>query len=121
MQRTILALAGTAGATGVALGALGAHALSPRLGEAMSTWQTAVDYHLVHALALLVLAFADGLGRAREIAGWLFAAGLVCFSGSLYGLALGGPALLGPVTPIGGVAFIAGWCVLVYAALNART
>jgi uncharacterized membrane protein YgdD (TMEM256/DUF423 family) len=121
MHRIFLAIAGFAGATGVALGALGAHALAARLGESLSTWQTAVEYHLVHALALLVLAFHDEIGNTpRAVAGWLFVVGIICFSGSLYLLALGGPGALGPVTPIGGVAFIGGWITLVVAALARR-
>ena len=100
---------------------MGAHALSARLGDALPTWQTAVEYHLYHALALLILAVVDGISRTpRAVAGWLFVVGIICFSGSLYVLALGGPAVLGPVTPIGGAALIGGWITLVVAALKRR-
>lgn len=106
------------GVTGVVLGAFGAHALRDTLAAhgSASTWQTAVLYQLVHAVALL------GLGLARPAAPWLgraalaWTAGILLFSGSLYLLALGGPKWLGPVTPLGGLGFIAGWiCVLVHA------
>ena len=104
----------------VALGAFGAHALRARLTPDMTTvWQTAVQYHAWHALAVLAvgLLLLHGPGqRAVEIAGWLFVAGIVLFSGSLYALALTGVRGLGAVTPFGGVAFLAGWAALAWAA-----
>jgi uncharacterized membrane protein YgdD (TMEM256/DUF423 family) len=120
------------GGSGVMLGAFGAHALRTRLTPAaLETWQTAVSYHLIHAIALVALgvwlrAGVAGAempgpgdpGRLTSLAGALFAAGIVLFSGSLYVLALGGPRWLGPVTPLGGLAFIAGWVVLALAALR---
>jgi len=120
------------GGFGVMLGAFGAHALKARLDPAaLDTWQTAVSYQLIHALALVALGIwlRSGLsqagmtgavepGRLTALACMLFAAGIVLFSGSLYVLALGGPRWLGPVTPLGGVAFIAGWVVLALAALR---
>jgi len=120
------------GGTGVMLGAFGAHALKARLSPAaLDTWHTAVSYHLIHALALVALGIwlRVGLpqagaavpvepGRLAALACLLFAAGIVLFSGSLYALALGGPRWLGPVTPLGGLAFIAGWVVLAMAALR---
>lgn len=110
-----LIAAALAGASGVALGAFGAHALRERLDPAaLATWHTAVLYHLIHALALLALVlFARATGRAVAIPAALFGAGIVLFSGSLYGLALTGWRWLGPVTPIGGLAFLAGWIALV--------
>lgn len=125
----LLILAALSGATGVALGAFGAHALKARLvaNATLSTWETAVQYHLVHALALLVLAVwlrvalpntAGGLGSVST-AGLLFFVGILLFSGSLYGLALGGPRWLGPVTPLGGLCFIVGWCLLAVPAFAA--
>ncbi len=82
-------------------------------------WATAVQYHLIHALALVLCAGlrTQAEGRALKVAGWAFALGIVLFSGSLYLLALGGPAVLGPVTPLGGIAFIVGWLSL---AISAR-
>jgi uncharacterized membrane protein YgdD (TMEM256/DUF423 family) len=113
-----LVVAALAGASGVALGAFGAHALRARLDPAaLATWHTAVLYHLVHALALLALAlFARATGRAVALPTALFAAGIVLFSGSLYGLALTGWRWLGPLTPLGGVAFLAGWLSLLLVA-----
>jgi uncharacterized membrane protein YgdD (TMEM256/DUF423 family) len=96
----------------------------------LAVWDTAVTYQLTHALALLVVGLltrAPAPGRAREpgsarttlnIAGWAFLVGVVLFSGSLYALAFDGPRLLGPVTPIGGVAFITGWVALLIGALR---
>jgi uncharacterized membrane protein YgdD (TMEM256/DUF423 family) len=82
------------------------------------TFEIGVRYQMYHALALLVVgAVADRLpGGAVAAAGWLFVAGTVVFSGSLYVLALTGQRWLGAVTPLGGVAFLAGWAVLVWAA-----
>jgi uncharacterized membrane protein YgdD (TMEM256/DUF423 family) len=107
-HRVALALAGILGATGVAMGAFGAHALRATLEAAgtRSAWETGVSFQLVHAVALL------------GFAGWL-RAGTVVFSGSLYALALGGPRWLGPVTPLGGTALIAGWVLAAAAALAA--
>ena len=106
--------AGLMGATAVALGAFGAHALKARLDAAsLATWSTAVEYHLVHALALLALAlFSNATGRPIGLSAGAFTAGIVLFSGSLYLLALGGPRWLGPITPLGGACFIVGWIAL---------
>lgn len=82
----------------------------------LATWETAVLYHLVHALAVLAVALAHyatpNASRALRLAAALWAAGIVLFSGSLYGLSLGGPRVLGPITPLGGLALIAGWLSL---------
>ena len=91
----------------VALGAFGAHGVKTRVdAEHLAIWNTAVHYHALHAVAL----FAFGIWRERtpgnNFAGYAFLAGIVLFSGSLYGLALGGPTWLGPVTPLGGLAFL---------------
>ncbi len=121
MKDPLLLLAGVLGAAGVALGAFGAHGLRQTLGEALATWQTAVLYHLLHVLAILavgVLLRVLGDAGTLRAAGWLFALGILLFSGSLYALALGGPRWLGPVTPLGGVAFIAGWLLLAWTALQ---
>lgn len=107
-------LAGLLGALGIALGAFGAHALRARLApEKLAVWNTAVDYHLLHAVALLALAlYAAATGRSVATPTALFTAGIALFSGSLYALSLGGPRWLGPVTPIGGLCLIAGWLSL---------
>jgi uncharacterized membrane protein YgdD (TMEM256/DUF423 family) len=115
--RTLLLAAALLGAAGVALGAFGAHGLRARLdARALESWETAVRYHLVHAAALLALALSPYAARLHG-PGWLFVAGIVLFSGSLYALALGGPRLLGPVTPLGGLALLAGWLWLAKLAL----
>jgi uncharacterized membrane protein YgdD (TMEM256/DUF423 family) len=120
-----LILAALFGASGVALGAFGAHGLRNHLApSALEVWQTAVLYQLLHALALLVagLWLRLGAGQANQgallTAGWSFTAGMLLFSGSLYALALGGPRLLGPLTPVGGVALIAGWLAVLWAAVR---
>lgn len=107
-------LAALLGALGVVLGAFGAHALKARLEPAqIDVWSTAVEYHLVHAVALLAVAlFGAATGRVVTWPAAGFTAGIVLFSGSLYVLALGGPRWLGPVTPLGGLCFIAGWLAL---------
>ena len=98
----------------VALGAFGAHALKSRLSsEALAIFETAARYQMFHALALLLVAALPQL-RA-SLAGWLFVAGTILFSGSLYALALTGLRGLGAVTPIGGLCFLTGWVVLALA------
>jgi len=106
------------GSLGVICGAFGAHALRARLApEQLSAWETAVHYQLFHAVVLLALGlYGAATSRPLGAAPWLFAAGIVCFSGSIYGLVLGGPRILGPVTPIGGLALIAGWISLLWLA-----
>lgn len=105
-------MAGLAGASAVALGAFGAHALRGVLDErGVELWRTAVNYHFWHALALcLALGFLGQPYRRRTLVS--FGVGIVLFSGSLYALALGAPRWLGAITPVGGVAFIAGWLLL---------
>ena len=121
MSARIAILVGSAAMfVAVALGAFGAHALKARLTPDMTAvWQTAVQSHAWHALATLavgVLLLQWPGQRAVEVAGWLFVAGIVLFSGSLYAMALTGIRGLGAVTPLGGVAFLAGWAALVWAA-----
>lgn len=117
--RHTLVLASIAMFLAVALGAFGAHALKSRLSADMTgVWQTAVQYHAWHALALFGLGLLMLHWPERAdlgIAAWLLLAGIVLFSGSLYALALSGVRGLGAVTPIGGVAFLAGWAVLAWA------
>jgi uncharacterized membrane protein YgdD (TMEM256/DUF423 family) len=115
-QRSALAWAGALGATGVILGAFGAHLLRDTLAAAgtREAWDTASRYQLLHASAIMGFA---GWVRATNTPGtkcstWaprLWATGTLLFSGSLYILALGGPRWVGPVTPLGGAALIAGW------------
>ena len=123
-HRTTLLAAGLFGLTGVALGAFGAHALRETLLErGMTTaWETAARYQLVHAVALFAAAAwqntSQGTVQKRlNIASISWTVGMVLFSGSLYLLALGGPRWLGPITPFGGLALLAGWLGVVAAAL----
>jgi uncharacterized membrane protein YgdD (TMEM256/DUF423 family) len=99
------------GALGVGLGAFGAHALKQRFGPyEVGIWQTAVLYHLIHALGLFALGlYARATATPAGAAASLFAVGVLLFSGSLYALALSGVRQLGAITPIGGLCFIAGW------------
>jgi len=117
-----IALGAVYGFLAVALGAFGAHALKSRLtAEAQAIWHTAVEYHLAHALALLVVG-ALALQRpapALNLAAAAFAAGVLLFSGSLYVLALSGVRAWGAVTPLGGALFLVGWAALAWAALKA--
>lgn len=96
---------------GVALGAFGAHALRERLTPAMlQIWNTAVLYHLLHAVALFALGlYARASGADPRTGAWLLTGGVLVFSGSLYALALTGIKPLGAITPIGGLLFLAGW------------
>jgi uncharacterized membrane protein YgdD (TMEM256/DUF423 family) len=122
MERTFIAIGSLSAGLAVILGAFGAHALSGRLDAAMlAIFETGVRYQMYHALALVLV----GLFLARETtgglavwAGWLFVAGTVLFSGSLYVLSLSGVRWLGAVTPLGGLAFIAGWLCLALAVLR---
>jgi uncharacterized membrane protein YgdD (TMEM256/DUF423 family) len=105
-------LVGAAGASAVVLGAFGAHALRGVLDpSAREIWHTASQYHFWHALALAVACLAPP-GRARRGALAAFGIGIVLFCGSLYALALGAPRWCGAITPLGGLAFIAGWIAL---------
>jgi uncharacterized membrane protein YgdD (TMEM256/DUF423 family) len=116
----LVRLAGSLGFVGVALGAFGAHGLKSRVRpESLDIWKTAVLYHLLHVLALLaVAALGPKVARPGLVAG-LFTAGIAIFSGSLYALVLSDVRLLGAVTPLGGVAFLAGWVALVVGARRA--
>jgi uncharacterized membrane protein YgdD (TMEM256/DUF423 family) len=120
MDRTFLLIGALAGFIGVALGAFGAHGLRSRLSaDMLAVFETGVRYQMYHALAILVVALAAARldGWLLRAAGWLFTGGIVLFSGSLYALALSGLTVLGAVTPIGGLAFLAGWACLAIAAL----
>lgn len=116
MDRIFLLWAAILGGLGVGLGAFGAHALSERLTpNLLQTYETAVRYHFYHALALLAVVYAIGRWPQSTLpvaAGWLFVLGVLIFSGSLYLLAFTGIRWLGAITPIGGVALIAGWACL---------
>ena len=117
LPRALFAVGAVSGALAVAAGAFGAHALADAVSpERLATFRTGASYHLVHALATCTAALVATLvpGRAVRTAGWLFVAGTVLFAGSLYALVLLDLPVLGAVTPLGGVAFIAGWLALAW-------
>lgn len=117
-MRIFVVLGAVLAALAVAAGAFGAHALAARLTpEQLATWETAARYHMYHALALVLLGVAGARWSSplMSVAGWLFAFGVGVFGGTLYALALGGPRWLGAITPLGGVALIAGWVVFAVA------
>ena len=122
--KTFLTLGSVGMLLAVALGAFGAHALKQTLApELMATYETAVNYHFIHALGLLAvgllaLHLPASSGTLRW-AGILMAAGLLLFSGSLYALSLSGIRGLGVLTPVGGVALLAAWLLLAVAVVRA--
>lgn len=123
MERVFFILGALFSGLGVALGAFGAHGLKERLtSDALSTYETAVRYQMYHALALLAVAYAAQRwpdSNLVAIAGWLFVAGIVLFSGSLYLLSITDVRWLGAIAPLGGAAFIAGWLCLAWAVWKA--
>lgn len=117
--KLILQLAGISGALAVGLGAFGAHSLEALLVQngRLDTYQTAVNYHFYHTLALLgigILATIKPGWKGMAFAAWSMVLGILIFSGSLYVLSLTGITWLGAITPLGGLSFILGWSALVY-------
>lgn len=111
---TAARVAAAVAGTGVALGALGAHSLKAVLEthpDGVANWRTAAFYHLIHAVMLWVLAVHGR--REHRAVWWLMLAGIIAFSGSIYLLTTTGWTFLGPVTPLGGLCFLAGWFLLV--------
>jgi uncharacterized membrane protein YgdD (TMEM256/DUF423 family) len=122
MDRLFVTLGAVSGFVAVAAGAFGAHGLRARLApDLLAVFETAARYQMYHALALLAVAWvaARWPGPLPQWAGWLFVLGTVLFSGSLYALALTSVRWLGAITPLGGVAFLAGWICLALAARRA--
>jgi uncharacterized membrane protein YgdD (TMEM256/DUF423 family) len=117
MERHFLGIGAVSAFIAVAAGAFGAHSLTGVVTpERLVVWETAARYQMYHALGLLVVAYLAGqktAGPAR-ITGWLFVAGTVLFSGSLYALTLTGVTILGAITPLGGLAFLVGWLILAW-------
>jgi uncharacterized membrane protein YgdD (TMEM256/DUF423 family) len=112
MERRIFAAGSILAGLGVVFGAFGAHALGASLSpKTLSTFETGVRYQMYHGLGLLALAWAISRWPERQLVpgAWLLLAGIIVFSGSLYFLVLTGARWLGAITPIGGVALIAGW------------
>lgn len=119
MERLFVVLGAVSGAISVGAGAFGAHALRERLEPRMlEVFETAARYQMYHALALFAVAWAASRfpGVLTTSSGWLFVAGTLLFSGSLYAMTFTGIRALGAITPIGGVCFIAGWICLALAA-----
>lgn len=120
MTRKLLIWAALLGMIGVILGAFGAHGLKDKISDAMlANYQTGVQYHMIHALALLGTALASARLRKNTVvlAGWFFVAGILIFSGSLYIMALTDQRWLGMITPIGGLSLIIGWLLLLIGAI----
>jgi uncharacterized membrane protein YgdD (TMEM256/DUF423 family) len=119
-ERKWIVLGALLGGSSVALGAFGAHGLRGLVtADLLANYETAARYQMYHALALLAVAFVGaraGAARAANLAGWLFVAGVVIFSGSLYVMTFTGLRWLGAITPIGGAAMIGGWVSLAAAA-----
>lgn len=120
LERTLWIAGAAMAGLSVAIGAFGAHALRARLEPArLATFETAVQYHMLHALALLAVAALMGRVQSQQLlllSGGLFTAGIFLFSGSLYALAITGITWLGAITPLGGIAFIGGWLCMGIAA-----
>ena len=118
MDRLFFKIGSLCAFVGVGLGAFGAHALKGRLdADMLATFEVGVRYQMYHAFALLALAWAHTRwpGAVLTASGWLFVAGTVLFSGSLYALSLSGVRGLGAITPVGGLALLAGWLCLAWA------
>ncbi len=119
MDSTFFVLGCLSALIAVAAGAFGAHSLRNLVSaDVLPTFETGARYQMYHALGLIVVSFAAVRwpGTATLLAGWLFVAGTILFSGSLYLLVLTGIRWLGAITPLGGVAFIVGWAALAFAA-----
>ncbi len=119
IDRRLITASAILGCLGVALGAFGAHALQARVGaEVLGWWRTAVEYQMWHALAVLALGVSGR--RWTRVPAWLFVAGSVVFSGTLYAMALGAPRWFGAITPLGGLTMIGGWLLLAVRAARLR-
>lgn len=117
MKSPLLAAGAINAALAVAAGAFAAHGLRERLApRALEIFETGARYHMYHALAMVLCAVVATSGA--RTAGWIFQAGIAVFSGSLYALALTDVKVLGAITPLGGLAFLAGWIWLAVSALR---
>lgn len=123
-MRLWLTVGALSGLLSVALGAFAAHGLQARVGPAeIAAFETGARYQMYHALALIAVAWAasQGGGNFAQAAGWAFLAGTILFSGSLYYLGFTGSRALVLVTPIGGIAFLAGWLALALSAWTMKS
>ena len=119
MTKLLVAAGAINAAVAVAAGAFAAHGLRARLEpRSLEIFETGARYHMYHALAMILAALVAVKGA--RTAGWLFQAGIVVFSGSLYALALTDVKILGAITPLGGLAFLVGWGWLAVSALRSR-
>jgi uncharacterized membrane protein YgdD (TMEM256/DUF423 family) len=120
-DRTVL-LAALFGLLGVAAGAFGAHGLESRVSaEQLEWWGTGARYQQIHAVALLVVGWSAGeWTRWKQRAGWCFTLGMIVFAGTLYAMTLGGPRILGAVTPLGGLLLMLGWAAVAAHAITQR-
>ncbi|MNE66532.1 hypothetical protein D3C80_1620880 [compost metagenome] len=124
MQRRFVAWGALLAMLSVVIGAFGAHMLKSVISEDhLQVYETGVHYHMVHALGLILIAILAGQwGESVRLrwAGRLLIAGIVLFSGSLYVLSITGVSILGAITPLGGVCFIAGWIFLAWEAFSRK-
>ena len=130
MNKKFLIIAGIFGALGVILGAFGAHSLKSVLSEyQLSIFKTGIQYHFYHTFALLGLALFGKFSEYKYLktAAWLFVIGILFFSGSLYLLACREvlnlnslTPILGPITPIGGMLFLFGWCCIIWTGIRMK-
>jgi uncharacterized membrane protein YgdD (TMEM256/DUF423 family) len=123
VDRTFVTLGSFLAFVAVGLGAFGTHTLRPRISErSLEIWNTGVQYHMVHAVALVMVGLmaAHCSSRLIRAAGWLFVVGIAIFGGTLYVLAGTGIGWLGAITPLGGLSFLAGWVCLAVGSRSAR-
>ncbi|MHA6529458.1 DUF423 domain-containing protein [Paenibacillus sp. BAC0078] len=124
MQRRFIAWGALLAMLSVAIGAFGAHMLKPVISEDyLQVYETGVHYHMIHALGLILIGLVAGQwGESSRLlwAGRLLALGIILFSGSLYVLSITGIKVLGAITPLGGVCFIAGWLCLAFEAFSRK-
>lgn len=121
MMKVFVALGSIMAFLGVGVGAFGAHTLKGVLGDQADVYETGVHYHLIHALGIVLIGILVERfpGALMNWAGWLLFIGILLFSGSLYVLSITKVSVVGAITPIGGVAFLAGWLLVVIAVLKA--
>ncbi|MBW4558973.1 MAG: DUF423 domain-containing protein [Trichormus sp. ATA11-4-KO1] len=125
MAQIFVSVAAVFGGLSVAAGAFASHALREKISErSLEIFETGARYQMYHALALLLVAILISRSESPQptlvVSGWLFIIGMAIFSGSLYALSLTGVKSLGAITPLGGVAFLAAWGALAFAAGNLK-
>ncbi|HYQ01085.1 MAG TPA: DUF423 domain-containing protein [Polyangiaceae bacterium] len=117
MKPNFVSLGAACAALGVGLGAFGAHGLRSMIGEAqLAWWETGTRYWLIGALGICLFGVFRNQRDTSALPGWLLLAGNLLFAGSLYAMALGGPRVLGAITPLGGLSLISGFLSFAWAA-----